>query len=118
MEVGWFAWSPDPSANSFFLFILSVSVLRSVMSCLVSFSVLWVGSNLRTKPESLVSESEVEGVINTVGPSSGNWFRFCFVLVSCFRASWRGEAVWACERGGFVNAGHGCVLGACAAMYF
>ena len=34
---------------------------------------------------------------------SGNRFRFVFV--SCVRASGRGEAVWACERGVFVNAG-------------
>ena len=38
-------------------------------------------------------------------PQSGNRFRFRFVFVSCVRASGRGEAVWACERGVFVNAG-------------
>ena len=35
----------------------------------------------------------------------GNRFRFRFVFVSRVRASGRGEAAWACERGVFVNAG-------------
>ena len=43
-------------------------------------------------------------LIDAGDPQSGNWFRFRFVLVSCVRASWRGEAVRACERGVFVNA--------------
>jgi hypothetical protein len=38
-------------------------------------------------------------------PQSGNWLRFRFVFVSCVRASGRCEAVWAFERGMFVNAG-------------
>ena len=44
-------------------------------------------------------------LIDAGDPQSGNWFRFRFVFVSCVRASGRGEAVWACERGVFVNAG-------------
>ena len=38
-------------------------------------------------------------------PQSGNRFRFCFVFVSCVRASGRGEAVWVRERGVSPNAG-------------
>ena len=49
---------------------------------------------------------EIEGELIDAGdPQSGNWFRFRFVFVSCVRASGRGEAVWACERGVFLNAG-------------
>ena len=44
-------------------------------------------------------------LIDAGDPQSGNRFRFRFVFVSCVRASGRGEAVWACERGVFVNAG-------------
>ena len=44
-------------------------------------------------------------LIDAGDPQSGNRFRFRFVFVSCVRASGRGEAVWACERGVFLNAG-------------
>ena len=44
-------------------------------------------------------------LIDAGDPQSGNRFRLRFVFVSCVRASGRGEAVWACERGVFVNAG-------------
>ena len=44
-------------------------------------------------------------LIDAGDPQSGNRFRFRFVFVSCVRASGRGEAVWACERGVILNAG-------------
>ena len=44
-------------------------------------------------------------IIDAGDPQSGNRFRFRFGFVSCVQASGRGEAVWACERGVFVNAG-------------
>ena len=60
------------------------------------------------------------GIIDAGDPQSENQFRFRFVFVSCVRTSGRGEAVFACERGAFVNAvpqngemsssGRGCCL--------
>ena len=65
-------------------------------------------------------------IIDAGDPELGNRFRLRFVFLSCVRASGRGEAVWARERGVFVSAGpqngemysssRGCVPGVCVAM--
>ena len=84
--------------------LLNISVceqyLDSVVVCCISLKRCWICPRVIH-----LNLGNVYRRLRGIDPQSGNRFRLRFVFVSCVRASGRGEAVWVCERGVFVNAG-------------